>query len=294
MYRIDVPTAVAVKPAYPAGAAGGFFANCNPSEGFPGTTLDAYFLNRVQEEICHVITGAGIALNAANDNQLLLAIQALILGAVPLLPDFGVRPVVSTAVNHTVNATTQKNAYIEFTAGGKDCILPASAGNLGFPLTIKNKSATGLVRLVPNGSDTVDGFADRSLGPEDEVDIINIGGTWRTLKGVYSYTTPPQTFVIETGYTFAHGLREKPTRIDAWMENITTEFGWQPGDRIWVDGVALGWQYSTALAATATSLVMSTQRLYVPFIPAKSGGASGPNYITPSKWAIYLTAKVEK
>lgn len=78
MQRIDIPTAVAVKPAYPAGGVPGFWANCDPNTGDGGTFFDAFWANRVQEEIAGVIEGAEIDLSAADDKQMFAAIMHLI------------------------------------------------------------------------------------------------------------------------------------------------------------------------------------------------------------------------
>ncbi|TXH38773.1 MAG: hypothetical protein E6Q98_02945 [Rhodospirillaceae bacterium] len=80
MYRIDVETALAVKPAYPAGGQGGFWAGCDGVNTF-GTDLDHHWHNRVQEEIVNVILGAGIPLDAGNDAQMYQAILQIIQGA---------------------------------------------------------------------------------------------------------------------------------------------------------------------------------------------------------------------
>ena len=56
----------------------GQFREGNPQIGQGGTILDAPFLNAVQEEICRVIEGAGMALDKGDHTQLLTAIEARI------------------------------------------------------------------------------------------------------------------------------------------------------------------------------------------------------------------------
>lgn len=61
-------------------APGNLFTDGNPLVPTPASVLDASWLNMVQEEVAHVVEGAGIALDAANDQQLLAAIKRLIDG----------------------------------------------------------------------------------------------------------------------------------------------------------------------------------------------------------------------
>ena len=67
MHKIDTPTSV-----------NGAFVDKDISHGIPGTTVDASWLNAVQNELCNVITEAGLTLSKTNDGQLLLATKILI------------------------------------------------------------------------------------------------------------------------------------------------------------------------------------------------------------------------
>jgi hypothetical protein len=79
MYRIDNATAAAVMPTpmTPGPNPNGFF-----TIGIPGTTnatiVDADWMNAVQEELCTVITGAGLALSKNTRSQLQAAIEEMI------------------------------------------------------------------------------------------------------------------------------------------------------------------------------------------------------------------------
>ncbi len=81
MQRIDGPTvAVALPAPAPVGTgirAPGYFQAGDPLAGTPPTTLDVDWANMVQEEICAVVTNAGIALDKSNRGQLLAALVAL-------------------------------------------------------------------------------------------------------------------------------------------------------------------------------------------------------------------------
>lgn len=74
MHRIDGPAA----------APGGLFTEGDPTVGTPATVLTDDWANAVQEELCAVIAGAGIALNKPNNAQVLVAIQKLVDLSVPV------------------------------------------------------------------------------------------------------------------------------------------------------------------------------------------------------------------
>lgn len=73
MHRID--TSTAQKDKFGAGKDG--FTSGNPQTGVPATEVSAEILDALQEEICAVVDGAGIALEKSNNSQLLLAIKKL-------------------------------------------------------------------------------------------------------------------------------------------------------------------------------------------------------------------------
>lgn len=58
----------------------------DPATNRPPTEITAAFMNAVQEEIAHVVEGAGISLNKADNTQLRQAIAALIAASPTLLP----------------------------------------------------------------------------------------------------------------------------------------------------------------------------------------------------------------
>lgn len=81
MQRVKRSTAVAVLPAAPAGGVPGYFASPNPAGGIPATVPGYEWYNSVQEELVAVITAATLALDSANDGQLLEAILRLSSGS---------------------------------------------------------------------------------------------------------------------------------------------------------------------------------------------------------------------
>jgi hypothetical protein len=80
MYRIDnIEAAVTLPTPKPLGTPG-FFQGGNPSAGLKATTVDADWLNTVQEEISHVIETAGITLSKSDRTQLAQALQTMVGG----------------------------------------------------------------------------------------------------------------------------------------------------------------------------------------------------------------------
>lgn len=84
MHRVDNASSADVMPDIgPVGPnPNGFFQEKNAQLGQPGTKLDASWLNTLQEEVCNVITAAGIELSKSSRTQLLTAIQSHISGSV--------------------------------------------------------------------------------------------------------------------------------------------------------------------------------------------------------------------
>jgi hypothetical protein len=81
MYQIDNATAVTTAPATPAVGPnpGGHFTSGNPgsSPPVPATTVDAYWLETVQDELGNLVTGAGLAQAKGNTSQVLEAVAII-------------------------------------------------------------------------------------------------------------------------------------------------------------------------------------------------------------------------
>lgn len=78
MQRIDTPTVVTPIPAADPLGTPGFFDKGDPTVPRAATDLSQDWCNAVQEEIVGVILGASIALDKADNGQLLAAIQAIV------------------------------------------------------------------------------------------------------------------------------------------------------------------------------------------------------------------------
>lgn len=73
MHRIDGPAA----------APGNLFTEGDPGVGTPATVMTDDWANAVQEELCNVVTGAGLALSKPVNTQLLDAINVLLAQRTP-------------------------------------------------------------------------------------------------------------------------------------------------------------------------------------------------------------------
>lgn len=81
MFRIDGPSRAAALPAPAAAGTGasspGYFTRGDPSSGVPPTTIDADWMNMVQEELMAPVLAAGLSPSKTNRSQLLAAMQAM-------------------------------------------------------------------------------------------------------------------------------------------------------------------------------------------------------------------------
>lgn len=82
MHRIDTIDAVAELPTPAAAGIPGYYSDGDVETGRRGTVLTADALNAMQEEICGVVEGAGMALDKLDNGQLLAAIRLLAQSAV--------------------------------------------------------------------------------------------------------------------------------------------------------------------------------------------------------------------
>lgn len=145
MYRIDNATAITPIPA-PAAVGPNpdhFFTAGNPGLSIPATIVDADWLNALQEEVCNVITGAGIGLSKTTRNQLVSAIQLLIAATNSTY-------VADTGTVNTM-VVTPAPAFTGYTGGMRLSVIPKFTNTSTTP-TI-NVNALGAKSIVrPDGS----------------------------------------------------------------------------------------------------------------------------------------------
>ncbi|HEY0276589.1 MAG TPA: tail fiber domain-containing protein [Paenirhodobacter sp.] len=159
MQRIQDPTAVAAEPAKPAlSGTTGFFTNGNPGLGQPATVVPDWWLNMTQEELCAILTAAGLPLDGSK--TVLQGIQALIGSAGgAFLPLAGGTLSGSLTVDgtlHAVGATTLAAVSSgDITSSGAISAQGAIGSSTGL-------SSTG--SLSVSGSVTLSGAVSSNLG----------------------------------------------------------------------------------------------------------------------------------
>lgn len=114
MHKVDSATAATVQPAIgPVGPKpGGFFTEANPSLGIAATKVDQAWLNAVQNEICNVITGAGLTLDKSLQNQLYTAINTLIASNISDLPSVVIKTVTQNGHGFSENELLYNNGTV--------------------------------------------------------------------------------------------------------------------------------------------------------------------------------------
>ncbi|MCD7099130.1 hypothetical protein [Stenotrophomonas sp. MMGLT7] len=188
MHRIDTTTATADHR----------FTEGNPTTGVPATVVSADWLNGVQEEICRVIEGAGLALDKSQTDQLWKAIQLL------------VAPSASTEEAGTVRLATAE----ETIAGENDesAVTPAGLAAAVVPATTER---AGKVELATGAEAAAGEDTERALTPAallvaliGALGVIEMGdgwirvGTWLLQIGTGSLPTGGK--VASVGVTFPH------------------------------------------------------------------------------------------
>ncbi len=118
--------------------ASNLFSPGDPATGQPGTKIDSPWLNAVQEEICNVVTGAGISLIKGTWTQLKAAIDALI----------------SAAVNGSIVAHTYGTLWSDIDAGDSQTVVRKAGKLVSLILHAKAASTSSWtsVLTLPVGS----------------------------------------------------------------------------------------------------------------------------------------------
>lgn len=139
MQRIQNSTAVAVKPAYAPTGQIGYATGGDPGNGIPATIFDAGVFNNIQEEIMNVIEAAGLTPSAADDTQLLQAINNVMQGG------YGTTTNTGNAYDVDTNIV-----FDDPGAGGRLLVIEFNANNTG-PATLNPNDTADEDLLRPNG-----------------------------------------------------------------------------------------------------------------------------------------------
>ena len=220
MYRIDNPAVATTIPIPGQAGAPGFFQGGNPASGIKATTVDADWLNAVQEEISHVIEVSGITLSKTDRTQLAQALQSMTAGRFLGRQSF----VTPGAANYTPN-TLMRFCRIRFqgAAGGAVGVAQASTGQasiscagqsghygeatltraqlgtLPVPLVIGAGGLGGLAGAPGAGSQGGNGAAGGLTSFGSPIILQQPGGGYGLGGGIYSASTT----VVGAGTTVA-------------------------------------------------------------------------------------------
>ena len=228
--------------AAPSGTPGYFG---NTADGAPAPTrVDRDWANDVQEEICNVITAAGIALSVSTRNQLLAAIQSLIAaGTNAFLTDTGAAnayvltpspAIVSYATGYTVvfkavHANTGASTVNVNALGAKNIThrdggalqagdIPAGAvcrcvyDGTEFQLedaieTVATTALLGLAQLATNAQADARSATNVVLTPS------NLGSLFAQSLGASGYIRHPGGFILQWGRTTAFSQNSGPLTV---------------------------------------------------------------------------------
>lgn len=204
MHLIDNGTQVASLPA-PRTAVGtpGYAFNGDPGTGTP-TIFDPDMGNTLIQEVAAVITGMGIALDRANNAQLLAALNRLIGGAV-------------TAITSDTTLTADQAGLVTISAasGNVTVTMPANNAANGKPLTfmfIRTDTSANTVTIARAGSSTFwpGTVTSRTMLPMSRLGLVGSGsGVWyevtRAAPGMQAFTSSG-TFTVPAGVTQVEAL----------------------------------------------------------------------------------------
>ncbi|WP_071764406.1 hypothetical protein [Burkholderia ubonensis] len=138
MFRIDDATAATSLPAPEAAGTEGYFTEGNPATGTPATKVRGSWLNMIQEELCAILTAAGVTRSKTSYNQVNAALQKMY------------SPVIGTARNLKGLVTAAGNTQT-FTAD--EIVVGTSLGSQKYVLGSFNQSIN-LSTVGAGGMDT--------------------------------------------------------------------------------------------------------------------------------------------
>lgn len=102
------------------------------------------------------------------------------------------------------------------------------------------------------------------------------------------FNSTAQTLTTSSTLTIAHGLGAEPTIIQLILQNVTTNLGWSPGDRVFYPALAddSGATNGFNISADATNIYI-LQAAGSPLLLTKgSPGSASP--LTPANWSLFV------
>jgi len=170
MFRIDNDTAAVAAPIYPAPGTPGHFSNGNPTGGAPGTRVEDWWLDQIQEELLAVIAAAGVAPVKGTNTQVRDAVRGMIKRA-GSYADTGV------ANAYAITPAPAVASSADLAAGDLFRFTPTHSNTAGCTLAVGGAAAAALVEAdggaLPFGA----------LVGGQPVLVVYDGAAFRTLGG---------------------------------------------------------------------------------------------------------------
>lgn len=193
---------------------------------------------------------------------------------------------------HTISAG-DNNAILDFTTAGVTCaFVPLASLSDGFTVTVMNTAGSGDVTLNPDAAETLDGFATRLLRPGNRSEIVKATSGFKTMRGVYSYTSADVSYSLSANIDFTHSLGEVPQTVEVGLVNSTADLGYSVGE---VYDLSLNFSVPGAanqvmgMLKDATTVTMLTG---VTAIGITNKATKTTSSVTPASWRFRVNAYV--
>lgn len=181
MFRVDTPTAVATLADPEAAGTPGYFGAGNPATGTPASIPGRDWFNMIQEELMAVVLAASLTPAKNNRAQLLAAINALIVAALPTVNEN--RVFVSSA---TFEGTVVDGDAVRWDAGNSRFAKAVADGTAnhnavgladvtGSEVTIYGEHDVGLSGLTPGARYYLDASTPGDVTATPPADRVSVG-----------------------------------------------------------------------------------------------------------------------
>ena len=189
--------------------------------------------------------------------------------------------------NYTLQAS-DNGTEIDFTTAGFALTLLAAgtAGN-GYSVWVRNSASTGEIQITG----TVGGLVNIKLRPGDSVYLRSNNTAWREVQGLRSFESAELTPALNTYFTVAHGLQQKPSEVELWARCKTAVGNYSINDEVNLDWASI--TYWLTVNWDATNIIWNNQQTYYYEVANKSVANSSVD-INPTNWRFFIRARVRK
>lgn len=250
-----------------------------PYSGLPNALINAASATASESTKLLVLSGSTIQTNLVSD---IMALSS---------PSY-----MTKTANYSASAG-DNFAVINFTASNFTLNLPPAASlPQGFTLTVMNTDTVNTrITINPDGAETIDGLATRSMSTNDRVKIFSTGTAWVTIEGSYSAYLD-QNYAVSSALSLTHllGFAPHPEDVGAalvcinaagalgYAQNEVVSLG--PGRALQSGGTA-----SAAMKIDATNITFITGAALIQIARGDTGASAA---ITAADWNLRLSARV--